>query len=209
MPKTVPNQKWIRVHKSPLISHFLSIPNSEWMTANKTLSPYGLQLYLYLAANMDGYQFALSPEHAERAAGIRRTTFYEYLRKMEIHGYLVWRGGNMYDFYTSPRPEDERTHPDKHACEMIVFEDVSPCEQAQSNESAGQKASSPDAHCHPQAEQACSAGNIEINNKYWDTEQEKEEINRSGVSACAEPPLLAGERVITIPPPKRKPLWGF
>ena len=38
------------------------------MAANKDLTPYGLQLYLYLASNMDGYEFGLSPEHAKEAA---------------------------------------------------------------------------------------------------------------------------------------------
>ena len=83
------------------------------MNANKDLTPYGLQLYLYLASNMDGYEFGLSPEHAKEAAGISRTTFYEYLKLLEIKGYLVWRRGNVFDFYTSPRPKNERTHPEQ------------------------------------------------------------------------------------------------
>ena len=124
MPKTYPNQKWVKIHKTELTRDFLSIPNEEWMTANKTLKPYGLQLYLYLAANKDGYGFALSPEAAREAAGITRTTFYAYLRKLEIEGYLVWRQGNVYDFYTSPRPKNERTHPDKHVSEVENIEYV-------------------------------------------------------------------------------------
>ena len=205
MPKTVANQKWIRVHKSPLVYNFLSVPNNEWMTANKTLTPYGLQLYLYLAANMDGYQFALSPEDAERAAGIRRTTFYEYLRKMEIHGYLVWRGGSTYDFYTSPRPEDKRTHPDKHASEMIVFDDC-PCnEQAQF---AQQEKNPHSENGDSLAEPICSHGSIEINNKYGDRQQEIM-INMGAVSADAEPDASTGQRVIVIPPPQSKPKFVF
>ena len=42
MPKTFPNQKWVKIHKTELTKDFLSIPNEEWMTANKTLKPYGL-----------------------------------------------------------------------------------------------------------------------------------------------------------------------
>ena len=42
MPKTYPNQKWVQIHKTELKRDFLSIPNEEWMTANKTLKPYGL-----------------------------------------------------------------------------------------------------------------------------------------------------------------------
>ena len=185
---TVANQKWIRIHKPRMDRNFLTVSNADWMTANKTLSPYGLQLYLYLAGNADGYQFALSPEHAEQSAGIRRTTFYEYLRKLEICGYLVWKAGNVYDFYTSPRPANERTHPDKHASEKIEFEDDTPGEQAQGSESAQQKENPQRKNANPQAEPFCSHSDIEINNKYGDKQQEITGTNRGGVSAYAEPP---------------------
>lgn len=115
----------------------------------------------------------------------------------------------MYDFYTSPRPEDERTHPDHHTSEMIVFEESTPCESAESNESSQQKESSQRENAYPLTEPFCSHADIEINNKYGDTEQEIMKTNSGGVSACAEPPLLTGERVIVIPSPKRKPMWGF
>ena len=77
----------------------------------------------------------LSPQHALNDAGIRRTTFYDYMRKLEIHGYLVWKHSNVYDFYTSARPADERSHPDKHQ-EKIDFEENPPCEFTVSNDSA-------------------------------------------------------------------------
>ena len=80
MPKSYENQKWIHVHKHPVTSNFLQIQNTEWMEVNKVLSPFGLQLYLYLAANADNYRFALSPEAAENMAGIKHTSFHKYLR---------------------------------------------------------------------------------------------------------------------------------
>jgi len=104
------------------------------MEANKRLSPYGLQLYLYLAANINNYQFALSPAAAETYAGIKKTSFHKYLRLLEIEGYLIWRHGNVYDFYTSPRDADERTHPDNHS-DRISF-DVPPSAKQEKNESA-------------------------------------------------------------------------
>ena len=114
---TYANQKTVRVHKPAVYGDFLQIQNEDWMTVNKELGPYGLQLYLYLAANADGYTFDLSPQDAESAAGITRTTFYKYLRQLEIHGYLVWHHANGYDFHTVPQPEHKRTHPDHHeAC---------------------------------------------------------------------------------------------
>lgn len=208
MPTSHPNQKWIRIHKPRLINNFLSIANDDWMTANKTLTPYGLQLYLYLAANADGYQFALSPEYAEQSAGIRRTTFYDYLRLMEIEGYLVWRGGNTYDFYTTPSAAEERTHPDKHVKEMILFEDDSPSEQAQSSESAQQRENSRSEQKQPHTDPICSHGNIEIDNKYTNNQKDIE-TNRGVVAADAAPPPAIAERVITIPAPKSKPKFNF
>ena len=92
------------------------------MHANKALTPYGLHLYLYLASHLNDYQFALSPLAAEEEAGIKSTTFHKYFRLLEIEGYVVWRHGNVYDFYPAPRPANERTHPDKH-CDSISFED--------------------------------------------------------------------------------------
>ncbi len=91
------------------------------MQANKTLSPYGLQLYLYLASNLNNYSFALSPAAAEEYAGIKKTSFRKYLKLLEIEGYLVRRHGNIYDFYTTPRDPEDRTHPDEHI-DGIIFE---------------------------------------------------------------------------------------
>ena len=208
MATTYPNQKWIRIHKPRLSNNFLTIANDDWMTANKQLTPYGLQLYLYLAANANGYQFGLSQEHAEQSAGIRRTTFYDYLRLMEIKGYLVWRGGNTYDFYTTPRAAEERTHPDKHVKEMILFEDDSPSEQPQSSESAQQKENPPCEPPQPLSGSVCSHSNKEINNKY--TNNQTDIGTDTGVAAAdAAPPPSIAERVITIPPPKSKPKFIF
>lgn len=133
------------------------------MAVNKQLGPYGLQLYLYLASNADGFNMELSPQHAENDAGIRRTTFYDYMRKLEIHGYLVWKHSNVYDFYTTARPADKRSHPDKHQ-EGISFESNPPCESTVSCESAAQKPCPPEEPLNPSTAQVCSHGNIVIDN---------------------------------------------
>ena len=123
MPYSSLHQKWIRVHKPKVTDRFLQIAHSDWMTANKTLTPFGLQLYLYLASNNDNYEFALSPADAEERAGIKSTSFHKYMRRLEEEGYLVWKHGNVFDFYTSPRDPKERTHPDAHS-EYINFEQM-------------------------------------------------------------------------------------
>ena len=99
---SVPNQKTIVVHKDKVVSDFLQINNAEWMEVNKKFGPYALQLYLYIAKNADGYKFALSPAAAREEAGIKKTSYNNYLKLLETAGYIVKRSGNTYDFYTTP-----------------------------------------------------------------------------------------------------------
>ena len=202
---TYANQKSIRIHKPSVSRDFLQIPNADWMAVNKQLGPYGLQLYLYLAANADGYTLSLSPQNAENDAGIRRTTFYDYMRKLEIHGYLVWKHSNVYDFYTTARPADERTHPDKHQ-ERIEFEANPPCESTVSNESAAQKSCPQDDIHNPSTVQNCSHGDIVIDNIYGtDNSTDKGDIYLGETCQGTFLPPRA-ERTVSIPVPERKPM---
>ena len=122
MPNTVPNQKVVHVHrdmpdKNKKEGNFLLIKKENWYAANKDLEPYGLQLYLYIAGNKDGFDFALSQEAAERDAGITKTTFHKYVNLMIEKGYLVPRkeNSNIFDFYEVPKRKEDK-------------EAVSPCE---------------------------------------------------------------------------------
>ena len=174
------------------------------MAVNKQLGPYGLQLYLYLAANADGYNLSLSPQNAENDAGIRRTTFYEYMRKLEIYGYLVWKHSNVFDFYTTARPADERTHPDKHQ-ERIEFEENPPCESTVSNESAAQKPCSQDEMKNPSCAQVCSHRDIVIDNIYGtDNSTDNANIYKGETCQGTFPPPK--ERIIRIPVPESRPV---
>ncbi len=220
MSTSYPNQKWIQIHKNNSTNNFLMIDNAEWMTANKTLTPYGLQLYLFLAANRDGYQFALSPEYAHESVGISRTTFYEYLRRLEICGYLVRRCGNVFDFYTSPRPVNERTHPDHHK-NAIDFETASPSTESASINKSAQETTNP--ACEQggsPCSASCSGSNIETNNKWDDTPTDNGTNNAGKPRTPASPDADTSvspptERVINIkiPKPPVKPAkpkpWSF
>ena len=122
MPNTVPNQKLVHVHrdmpdKNKKEGNFLLIKKENWYAANKDLEPYGLQLYLYIAGNRDGFDFALSQEAAEREAGIKKTSYHKYVNLMIEKGYLVPRkeNSNIYDFYEVPKRKEDK-------------EAVSPCE---------------------------------------------------------------------------------
>lgn len=111
MPTSHPFQKNITVHRERATKDFLCIKNENWKEANKVLSPYGLQLYLYLASNADNYNFNLSQEAAEQDAGIRRTTFHTYVNQLIEKGYLVKGRGNCYDFYETPQERPADTPP--------------------------------------------------------------------------------------------------
>lgn len=107
MPKTVPNQRTIIVHKIRPEYNFLQISNEHWMKFNKKYGPFALQLYLYFAKNADGFTIALSQEAAELEAGITKTTFHKYVNLLIKEGYLVKRKGNTYDFYEIPRKQEQ------------------------------------------------------------------------------------------------------
>lgn len=195
------------------------------MLANKILTPYGLQLYLYLASNTDEYQFALSPAAAEEYAGIKSTTFHKYLRVLEIEGYIVWRKGNLFDFYTSPRDPKDRTHPDEH-CDCIFFEDApsAPRDEAtisygEASDSASRGVTSPDESPLSSRDSVSSPSDKEIDNREIDKDREERidmidagtprtpaapDAGASGLPSKAE---VECSRISTQPP-KRK-LFAF
>ena len=117
MPNTVPNQKVVHVNRQKCDKNFLQISKDNWYAANKDLEPYGLQLYLYIAGNREGFDFALSQEAAEREAGIKKTSYHKYVNLMIEKGYLVPRkeNSNIFDFYEVPKRKEDK-------------EAVSPCE---------------------------------------------------------------------------------
>lgn len=110
MPNTVPNQKVVHVNRQKCDKNFLQISKENWYATNKDLGPYGLQLYLYIAGNRDGFDFALSQEAAERDAGIKKTSFHKYVNLMIEKGYLVPRkeNSNIYDFYEVPKRKEDK-----------------------------------------------------------------------------------------------------
>ena len=191
------------------------------MHANKVLTPYGLQLYLYLASNLNDYQFALSPAAAEEDAGIKSTSFHKYFRLLEIEGYIVWRHGNVFDFYPTPRPANERTHSDKH-CDFISFEDSdgssSPDEACISDgevrENASRNAVSPNEAAPSPRESVSSPRNIQIENREIEKDRERriENIDAGTPRTPAAPDADASvwpsrEKPVRIvyAPPKRNP----
>ena len=107
---TAPNQRKVIIHREKCERDFLQIKKENWFAANKDLEPYGLQVYLYLAGNRDGFTLELSQEAAEREAGIKKTSFHKYVNLMIEKGYLVQRGegSNLYDFYERPQEQKKK-----------------------------------------------------------------------------------------------------
>ena len=122
---TAPNQRKVIIHREKCERDFLQIKKENWFAANKDLEPYGLQVYLYLAGNRDGFTLELSQEAAEREAGIKKTSFHKYVNLMIEKGYLVQRGegSNIYDFYE--RPQELKKKATKPSGEQVSLQSES------------------------------------------------------------------------------------
>lgn len=97
-----PNQRTIRIHREAARTDFLGIKNENWQSAARNLDYPAFVLYLYLAANKDDYELALSSAAVKNAVGMARSTYYDQFQKLVNQGYLVNSHGNTYDFYEVP-----------------------------------------------------------------------------------------------------------
>ena len=108
MPTTYPNQKTVVIHREPVKSDFLGIKNENWMAAARDLRPFAFMVYLYLAANANGFKLALSPAAIRDAIGLSVSTCNDQIKVLIDRGYLVPSHGNTYDFYEVPQPRTVR-----------------------------------------------------------------------------------------------------
>lgn len=102
-PVTYPNQRLVTIHKADIGNQFLGINKEVWMAACRDLGYPATILYLYLSANANNYQLALSPAAVQNALGMPRTTYRDQIRNLINKGYLVEVGGNRLDFYEVPK----------------------------------------------------------------------------------------------------------
>ena len=103
MPDTFPNQRMIHIHRERATSDFLGIKNENWQAASRDLGAHALRLYLYLAANADGYRLALSPADIRQTIGMPQSTYRDQFIKLVDKGYLVPNGSNGFDFFEVPQ----------------------------------------------------------------------------------------------------------
>ncbi len=93
----------ITVNRERVEKDFLGVKNENWMAASRDLGAHALRLYLYLAANSDGYRLALSPAAIQEAIGMPNSTYRDQFKILVNKGYLVETGGNSYAFYEVPK----------------------------------------------------------------------------------------------------------
>lgn len=108
------NQKHVIVNKPPKYdNNFMQVGNDEWMTVAKNFKPTTLMLYLYMASNMNGWEFALSPKAVKDAIGMSEGAYRSAVKELEEAGYLVDSGIDnkkiygvdfkTYTFHTTPQ----------------------------------------------------------------------------------------------------------
>ena len=103
MPNTVPNQRIVTIHRERASADFLGIKNRHWQAAARDLGAHALLLYLYFAANANGFTLALSPAAIRQTIGMPPQTYRDQFLKLIDKGYLVQRGNGNYDFYEIPQ----------------------------------------------------------------------------------------------------------
>jgi hypothetical protein len=102
MVKTYPNQKIIKINKSPSDKeHKYTKFNIDCLnSALQNLSGNGFKLYCYFNKNKDNFQFALSSKDTMSALQFSNKTFYKCISELIENGYLavINEGSNIYIF---------------------------------------------------------------------------------------------------------------
>ena len=99
--KTEPNQKVIRVNKTKVNKGktYTIIDNEVLFNAMQELTFNEFKLFMYIASNQDGYEFALSTKHVAEVTGGDQRELQKKVNSLIEKGYLVCEGGNKYTFY--------------------------------------------------------------------------------------------------------------
>lgn len=115
------NQQVVIIHKSNYKDddkRFIQIGYDEYFQACRILKDSTLKLYMYLSANMDGFQMALSPADICTKTGLSRKSYYNSKKELIENGYMIEHKANgktqLYDcveFYTNPElnPDYQRS----------------------------------------------------------------------------------------------------
>ena len=182
---TYPNQRVINIHREAAKSDFLGIKNQNWQAAARDLGAHALMLYMYLAANADGFNLALSPAAVRQATGMPRSTYQDQFVKLIDKGYLVQGNGNVYNFFETPQPrhaDNQSFITTQKTVDVLNFEECPP-----------------DVSCVDRAAPNVPTEEREINNN-------EIQINNNGINNSVlngtENIYIPKEKIIKIPVPK-------
>ena len=182
---TYPNQRVVNIHREAAKSDFLGIKNTNWQAAARDLGAHALMLYMYLAANADGFNLALSPAAVRQATGMPRSTYQDQFIKLIDKGYLVQGSGNVYNFFEVPQTShasNQASITTQKTVDVLNFEECPP-----------------DVSCVDRAAPNVPTKDIEINNR-------EIQINNNGTNNSvlngAENIYIPKEKIIKIPVPK-------
>ena len=182
---TYPNQRVIKINRESAKSDFLGIKNVNWQAAARDLGAHALMLYMYLAANADGFNLALSPAAIRQAIAMPRSTYQDQFVKLIDRGYIVQESGNVYSFYETPQPShasNQASITTQKTNDVLNFEECPP-----------------DVSCVDRAAPNVPTEDREINNN-------EIQINNNGINNSvlnrAENIYIPKEKIIKIPVPK-------
>lgn len=101
--KTVPNQRIIKINKSPTDKQHLYTTNNlqALFEAMRNLTSFcGFKLYMYLAKNQNNYDLALSSTDFCECAGCSMTAYNTAFKELVDKGYLIQKAGtsNIFTF---------------------------------------------------------------------------------------------------------------
>ena len=182
---TYPNQRVIHINREAAKSDFLGIKNTNWQAAARDLGAHALMLYMYLAANADGYNLALSPAAIRQAIAMPRSTYQDQFVKLIDRGYIVQESGNVYSFYETPQPSHANIQTSITTQKTVNELNFEECPL--------------DVSCDDRAAPNVPTKDIEINNR--EIQINNNETNNSVLNG-AENIYIPKEKIIKIPVPK-------
>ena len=91
MPKPkYANQRTVKIDRKTRSNHpFATFDKDLMADACKVLNGSGFKVWCYLLSNQDGYEWAISPAHAEATWGIPTSTFKDGIRELKEKGFIV------------------------------------------------------------------------------------------------------------------------
>ena len=100
-----PNQRIITIKKNATTENILDYETT--MKAMRDLKPTTHHVWMYLNANENGCEFALSRKDIMKQTGISSSSYDNAIKELKEKGYLIHTTDNRYDFYAVPAGGNE------------------------------------------------------------------------------------------------------